>query len=142
MDIKQKLQTKFPEVKDAFFEKELGALFLRVELTIRDFDLVVKKSNEISAFLDENEPTEKEYFLDVYSAGTETLIELENLKDHIDAYVQVKLEKPIKDKDIFIGNLLEVNEQNIIVRWNAKGQFRKQEIELSNIKSVNLATKF
>lgn len=142
MDVKQTLQSKFPEVKDAFFETEVGALFLRIELSIRDFDEVVKVSEAINAFLDANEPTEKEYFLDIYSAGTETQLEVSELDKHIDAYMEVKLNKNIKDKDCFIGNLISVDENQIIIRWNAKGQFRKQEITKENIKSVNLATKF
>uniref|UniRef100_A0A2C9KVI6 Ribosome maturation factor RimP C-terminal domain-containing protein n=1 Tax=Biomphalaria glabrata TaxID=6526 RepID=A0A2C9KVI6_BIOGL len=116
MDIKQKLQSKFPEVNDAFFEKESSMLFLRVELTLRDFDAVVAKSQEISAYLDTDEPTEKEYFLDVYSAGTETKVDISELKDNLDKYVKVTLKNPIKSKEDFEGTLLEVKEDEVIIK--------------------------
>lgn len=142
MDVKQTLQKNFPEVKDAFFEKEAGALFLRIEVSLKTLDQVSELSRNISNFLDQNEPSEKEYFLDIYSSGAEHLIELDDLENYFEKTITVKLKKPIKDKPDFEGKLLSVDQEKIIIRWNAKGQFRKQEIEKSNIESVKLTATF
>lgn len=116
MDVKQTLQKNFPEVKDAFFEKEAGALFLRIEVSLKTLDQVSELSRNISNFLDQNEPSEKEYFLDIYSSGAEHLIELDDLENYFEKTITVKLKKPIKDKPDFEGKLLSVDQEKIIIR--------------------------
>lgn len=142
MDVKQTLQAKFPEVSDAFFEKEGSMLFLRVEVSLKTLDDVSKLSREISDFLDQNDPTEKEYYLDIYSSGAESTIAINDLKNYVDQYVSIDLNSKVKDKLNYEGTIIEADEQKILVKWNAKGQFRKQEIELTNIKTAKLAIKF
>lgn len=142
MDVKQTLQTKFPQVSDAFFEKEGTMLFLRVEVSLKTLDDVSKLSREISDFLDQNDPSEKEYYLDIYSSGAESIINTNELKNFIDKYVSIDLNSKVKDKLNYEGTIIEADEKKIIVKWNAKGQFRKQEIELTNIKTAKLAIKF
>lgn len=141
MDLKKKLQEKFSEIKDVFFEKEMGFKFLRVETTLRNLDDVTALSRKISDYLDIIDTTDEEYMLDVYSAGTDSTLDKTNLQEHIEMNVLVVLNKRIKDFDSFEGKLLSADEKQIMIRWNAKGQFRKQEIELDNIKSINLSAK-
>ena len=141
MNIKEILQNNFPVVNDAKFEKEAGADFLRVEVNLTKMDDVTEISRKISDFLDTVKELEDEYFLDIYSSGTDKALELNDLSQHIDSYVKVVLVKQIKDNQEFLGNLIADEEDKIIIKWNAKGQFRKQEILKENIKSVNLYAK-
>ena len=41
----------------------------------------------------------------------------------------------------FVGELIESNKEDIIIKWNAKGQFRKQEISISDIDEIKKYTK-
>lgn len=142
MELKKKLQEKFSEIKDVFFEKEMGLKFLRVETTLRSMDDVAALSRKISDYLDEIDSSTDEYYLDVYSAGTEKVLDKTNLEEYVEQYVLVTLEKRIKEYESFEGTLLSVDDKEIVVKWNAKGQFRKQAIELENIKEVKLSTKW
>lgn len=136
MDIKSKLKEKFSAVNDAFFEKEANMNFLRVEVKFKDLNEVVNISKEISDYLDQIDKSDNEYYLDVYSSGTDQEIKVEDLKNNISESVQVELNKAIKTHMEFIGELLEANDEEIIVKWNAKGQFRKQVIAIDNIKVI------
>lgn len=141
MDIKKKLQEQFIEIKDAFFEKEMGMKFLRVETTLRDLEEVTKLSRKISDYLDEIDKSDAEYYLDVYSAGTDSSLDKNDLQENLNKNVLVTLNKRIKDFDGFEGQLLSADDKIVIIRWNAMGQFRKQEIELDNIKEIKLSAK-
>lgn len=136
MNIKETLQKKFNKVNDAFFEKEGSLNFLRVEVNLRTLDEVTEISREISAYIDEIITDDQEFILDIYSAGTDQSIDLSNLGNYIDSNVLVKLKKQIKDKNEFEGKIIEVSDSSFVIRWNAKGQFRKTSIEISNIDSI------
>lgn len=137
MDINMILTSEFSEVNKAYFEKEANFEFLRVEVKLRDLNEVVEISKKISQFLDDKDVISKEYYLDVFSAGTDENIQIENMKDYIGENVKVVLNKNIKEFSEFIGELIEVNTDEILIKWNAKGQFRKQQISIDNIKNIN-----
>ncbi len=142
MDIKNNLIEKFGAViSKAFIEKEASNTFLRVELDEKNLDTIIKISKEISIYLDEIDYLEDDYFLDVYSSGTEKSIEIENAKDHIEDNVLVSVNEVIKGQKSFEGTLLEVDQDSLLIRWNAKGQFRKQKIEFKNIEELRLSSK-
>ncbi|NQZ66001.1 MAG: hypothetical protein HRT99_02140 [Mycoplasmatales bacterium] len=136
MNLQKTLSEKFYEVNKAFFEKESGINFIRVEVSLRDLKDLTAISSKISKFLDEIDPLEEEYYLDVYSPGTDEEIKITDLSNFIGEHVKVELKKSVKDKKIFIGNIVSFNEVNLIVRWNAKGQFRNQSIDIDNIEKV------
>ena len=142
MDIKTILLKKFENtVKDAFLEKRDGFNFINVELKLSRFDDVITMSKKISEYLDEIDYSEDEYFLDIYSSGTEQDIELKNVTEYLNQSVQIKLKKSIKGNEEFIGDLVEADDLKVKVLWNAKGQFRKQEINLEDIENIKLFTK-
>lgn len=136
MSIKEKLKEKFNVINDAFFEKEAGVTFLRVEVALKSLDDVTKVSREISDYLDEIDNTDNEYFLDVYSSGTDKKIEISEIKNFLNQNVFVALKARIKDKKEFEGTLVEIDEENITIKWNAKGQIRKQQVSLDNISEI------
>lgn len=138
MNIEQKLKDKFTKINKAFFEKESGNDFLRVEVEPKTLDEVTKLSREISDYLDEIDTNDNEYILDVYSSGTDKVIAIDELANFTEEHIQITLNEAVKDKETYEGKIVEINESNVIIRWNAKGQFRKQEIEKDNIKQINL----
>ena len=137
MTIEKKIEEKFEYVNKAYFEKEMGMNFLRVEVSFRDINEIIRVTNEVSNYLDEIDKTDSKYYLDIFSPGTDEEIKIDKLKDHIGEYVQVELNSPVKTMMEFIGEIISVEKDVITVKWNAKGQFRKQELNIDNIKKIN-----
>ena len=141
MNIEKQLKEKFTQINKAFLEEESGNDFLRIEVNLKSLDEITLLSREISSYLDEIDQELGEYFLDVYSSGTDTSIEIKDLEKHLEANVLVTLNELIKEYDSFEGTLIEVKDETITIKWNAKGQFRKQEINKNNIKNIKLYAK-
>lgn len=141
MQIEKKLQEKFTQINKAYFEDEKSAKFLRVEVALKSLDEIAMLSREISAYLDTIDQDLEEYYLDVFSSGTDQSLDLNDLEKHLDQNVFVELNEELKDYKSFEGTLIEVADEKITVKWNAKGQFRKQEILKNNIKDIKLYAK-
>ncbi len=132
-ELQKSINNKILSVK---MVKEDRMNFLRIEVLEPNLDKLTEISKEISNYLDSKEFSEKEYFLDIQSAGTEKPFILSEVKTRINKNVKVVLKRPLKDKVEFEGKLVEVEENKITISWNAKGQFRKQKIENENIKQI------
>lgn len=141
MQIEKKLQDKFTQINNAYFEEDRSTKFLRVEVNLKSLDEIAMLSREISAYLDTVDHDIEEYYLDVFSSGTDQSLDINDLDKHLEANVFVELNEDIKDYKSFEGTLIEVTEEKIVVKWNAKGQFRKQEIQKNNIKDIKLYAK-
>ncbi|CAM9118034.1 hypothetical protein MYMA111404_01935 [Mycoplasma marinum] len=138
----EKLQAKFGEkIIKASWEEEAGSKFLRIAVREPNLDKLTLISREISDYLDTIDNSDSEYFLDIASEGTEKNISFEDLGGMQNENISVILKRPIKDKIQFEGELLEKCEDNLTIRWNAKGQFRKQNIHIENIEKINLSAK-
>lgn len=133
-----KLQEKFPQIKKAFFEKEGANTFLRIEVNEPVLAKLTILSQEISQFLDnfEKEIEYTNYFLDVYSTGTEKILDKNNLKKYLENNVQVILKNKLNQKTDYIGILL--NDDPITIKWNNKGQFKKIVIPFEEISEIKL----
>lgn len=136
MDIENTLKENFKEVNKAYFEKEAGINYLRIEVNVRSLDKIAIISKSISDFLDVNDPSDANYYLDIFSPGTDEYFDAKDALNHIGENVQVTLKKNIKDKNEFIGEVLSADDNEVVVRWNAKGQFRKQPISIDNIEKI------
>lgn len=141
MNIEKDILEKFELVNRAFFEKEGNLNFLRIEVNLKDLDEITNYSRKINEYLDENDKSQDQYYLDIYSSGTEIEVDKKDLDKYIGSNIFVKLKENIKDKNSFEGELIEDSKEEILVRWNAKGQFRKQIINKENIERVNLSAK-
>lgn len=141
MNIADKIKDQFELVNKVYFEKEDNFNFLRVEVNLSNLEKVTALSREINKFVDENDNSEEEFYLDIFSSGTEKEIDKNNLQEQKGQNVLVKLNKHIKEKDSFEGELLEAENESITIRWNAKGQFRKQLINIEDIEKINLSSK-
>ena len=123
------------------FSKRDNLLFLDIEIDSPTLVEIEKKSKIISNILDEIDQTDKEYYLNIYSSGTEKNIDWENIHDYLEENIKIKLINPSLDSHDFEGTLIEVNESSIKMKINMKGCFRKLEFQNSNIKQFKQSIK-
>ena len=133
---------------DLEFVKEDGMWFLRVSIEkddgTMDFETAEVISNLVSAKLDELDPIEHEYVLDVCSPGIERPIRnkeefVSNLNNYITVYLK---EEDANEKDSYTGDLVEVNEETITMSYKDKTRSKKITIAFENIEKAHIAIKF
>ena len=120
--------------------KEFGYLILRVSIDKKDgIDVeTLALCNEYLAIeLDKIDSDMPEYMLEVCSPGAEKeLRTIDEIKKSIGKFIHVE----VLDM-VYEGNLEDVLEDSIIVRYNAKGRFKKVTILNKDIKFIRLAVK-
>ena len=121
-------------------EKNLVIIVDRVEPI--DMDAIVDLSHKLNTYLDEIDPIEEGYTLDISSLGAEKPLKIEKLKDYINSYINVHLVNPINGENIYEGNLDEVNDDSIILSFKEKTRTKVVDIKKSNISKIRLAIKF
>lgn len=136
MTLEEKIKNEFNEITKAYFDKEAGAKFLRIEVIHRDIDKITDLSRRLNTFIDENDKSDTQFYLDVFSPGTDQEFDVAQAQENVGKNIYVEVNKQINSIGYFIGELVEANDEEIIVKWNNKGQFRKQQIEKSNIKMI------
>ena len=133
---------------DLEFVKEDNVWFLRVSIEkddgSMDFETAEVISTLVSAKLDELDPIEHEYILDVCSPGAERPIRnkeefIANLNHYITVYLTNKDEN---NKDSYTGDLLEVNEDYVVLSYKEKTRVKKVEVKFENIEKAHVAIKF
>ena len=133
---------------DLEFVKEDGMWFLRVSIEkedgTMDFETAEVISNLVSSKLDELDPIEHEYVLDVCSPGAERPIRnkeefLANLNNYVSVYLK---EFDANNKDMYTGDLIEVNEENLVISYKDKTRVKKVSVDLKNIEKAHIAIKF
>lgn len=107
-----------------------------------DMNMIVDVTNELNAYLDEINPFEKPYTLDLSSLGAEKPLKVERLNAYVGKYVNVHLTNPIKGENIYEGDLKEVDDDKIIITYRQKTRSIDLEILKSNIYKIRLAIKF
>lgn len=109
-----------------------------------DFETAEVVSDLISHKLDELDPIDHYYILDVGSPGAERPLKtkqdyLKNINQYVSVYLK---EKDENNNDLYTGDLLEVNENNIVMSYKEKTRNKKVTIEFKNIEKAHLAIKF
>ena len=107
-----------------------------------DMDAIVELSHRLNEYLDEIDPIEGEYTLDISSLGAEKPLKVDELDKYIDRFVNVHLINPIDGENIYEGNLVTVSEQNITLSYRQKTRTKTVDITKSNISKIRLAIKF
>ena len=107
-----------------------------------DMNMIVDVTNELNAYLDELNPFEKPYTLDLSSLGAEKPLKVERLNAYVGKYVNVHLVNPIKGENIYEGDLKEVDDDKIIITYRQKTRSIDLEVLKSNIYKIRLAIKF
>ena len=107
-----------------------------------DMDAIVNLSNVLNSYLDELNPFEKAYTLDISSLGAEKPLKVEKLNDYVGRYVHVHLINPIKGENIYEGDLNNVSGEAITITYRNKTRSIPVEINNENISKIRLAIKF
>ena len=107
-----------------------------------DMEAIVDLTNVLNAYLDELNPFEKAYTLDVSSLGAEKPLKVEKLNAYVGKYVHVHLINPIKGENIYEGDLTSVNTDTIVITYRNKTRSISLEINKENISKIRLAIKF
>ena len=136
MDITKLIKNNFNLVIDAYIQNEFGNKFLRVCVDETDLNRLAKISLEINKYIDEVDGDEETYFLDIFSPGTDQEFEINKSKEYIGQNIRVILKLQIKSMKIFEGKLIFADDNDLTIKWNNKGQFRKQQIEFCNIEKI------
>ena len=107
-----------------------------------DMNAIVEVSNELNAFLDELNPFDKPYTLDVSSLGAEKPLNKDKLNDYVGRYIHVHLVNPINGENIYEGTLVGQDENQITLEFKVKTRTKTVDITKENISKIRLAIKF
>ena len=103
---------------------------------------IVEVSNTINQILDENDPIEEAYILDVSSLGIEKPLKVEKLKDYVGSYVHLHLTNPVDGINIIEGTIKEVTDNELTIIYKVKTREKSLTTPLNNIYQIRLAIKF
>lgn len=105
------------ELYDLEFVKEAGQYFLRVYIDSDDgvnINDCEKVSRALSKILDQEDPIEQDYILEVSSPGLERSLKTDkHFKKYIGASVRINLYKPVADHKIYEGKLIDFDKDNL-----------------------------
>lgn len=125
------------EIYHVEYVKENGEYYLRIYIekeggiTLNDCEAL---SRRVSDLMDEKDPIQEAYFLEVSSPGLNRRLFTEaHYKRFVGREVMVKLTKAIEGKKSIKGILKEVNEENIIVEVDTLISISKEKIKSANI---------
>ena len=107
-----------------------------------DMDAIVEVTHILNDLLDEIDPIEGEYTLDVSSLGAEKPLKIEKLHDYVNSYINVRLINPINGENIYEGDLVSVSEETITLSYRQKTRIKTVDIQKTNISKIRLAIKF
>lgn len=135
------------ELIDIEFVKEGRDWFLRLYIDTPeggiDIDQCAQVSERLSAVLDETDPIEQNYYLEVSSPGAERpLKKEEDFKKAIGKYIYVKTYEPIDGMKEFQGYLKSYNEQGLEIEIRIKTRKVTVYIEKEKIAKARLAIDF
>ena len=131
------------ELVDVEYVKESGEYYLRIYIdkpegiSLAEYETI---SRELSPILDEKDPIQENYFLEVSSPGLDRPLKKE--KDFIrykGREVELKLYKPLNGSKQFEGTLLELTPENII-KLEIDGS--TVEFDKKDVAIIRLAIKF
>lgn len=107
-----------------------------------DLDTCVKASEIISKILDDIDPIDEEYFLEVASSGERELSTYEDYVKALNKYILVEVTERVLDYDELVGDLVSANEEGIELKINLKGRIKIISIPFNIIEKAHLTFKF
>ncbi|WP_050614813.1 ribosome maturation factor RimP [Bacillus testis] len=144
--LKDILEQQQLELVDIEFVKEGKNWFLRVFIDKEagvDIEECGIVSEKLSEKLDEVDPIEQNYFLEVSSPGAERPLKKE--KDFLGAigkHVNVKTYEPIEGSKEFEGTLLSYNEKELTLSIKIKTRTKEISIPTEKVAKARLAVTF
>ena len=135
------------ELVDIEFLKEGRNWFLRVYIDTPeggiDIDQCAIVSERLSVVLDEKDPIEQNYYLEVSSPGAERPLKKDSdFEKAVGKFIYVKTYEPIKDMKEFQGYLKAYNEKDIELEVRIKTRKINITIEKEKIAKARLAIDF
>ena len=135
------------ELVDVEFVKEGRNYYLRVYVDTPeggiDIEQCVQVSERLSAVLDEEDPIEQNYYLEVSSPGAERpLKKEEDFKKAVGKYIYVKTYEPVKDMKELQGYLTAYTEQGLEMEIRIKTRKVNVLIEKEKVAQARLAIDF
>lgn len=128
---------------DLSHDKDGDAIHIMVD---RDapisLDEIVEVSSLIDPIMDELNPIDGPYTLDVSSLGSEKPIALERLGFYVGQYVNIHLSHPYKGENIIEGDLAAIDEKEATIVRMEKGKKKTLLIPRGDIDKARLAIKF
>ena len=121
-------------------EKILSIVVDRVEPI--DMEAIVEISRVLNEYIDEINPIEDSYTLDISSLGAEKPLNKDKLGEYINRYVHVHLVNPIQGENIYEGTLVGQDEEKITLEYKVKTRTKIVDITKANISKMRLAIKF
>lgn len=136
--LKEKIDFKINSIQ---FVKREGLTFLDIEIPESSLIQIEEKSKIILNLINEIDDSNINYYLNIYSAGTEKEIELKNINLFIDQYLLVKTHKHYLNKIEWEGYLIENNINDIVIKINNKGREQKLKIDKKDISFIKTTAK-
>ena len=134
------------ELVDVEFVKEGKNWFLRVYIDSTsgvDIEECGTVSEQLSEKLDELDPIEQPYFLEVSSPGVERpLKKPEDVKNAIGKNVNIKLYEPINGEKVYEGLLKDFDGETLFMEIRVKTQVKKVELPYTKVANARLAVVF
>lgn len=134
------------ELVDVEFVKEGKNWFLRVYIDSTsgvDIEECGTVSEQLSEKLDELDPIEQPYFLEVSSPGVERpLKKPEDVKNAIGKNVNIKLYEPINGEKVYEGLLKDFDGETLFMEIRVKTQVKKVELPYKKVANARLAVVF
>ncbi|MFC4404541.1 ribosome maturation factor RimP [Gracilibacillus xinjiangensis] len=134
------------ELVDVVYEKEGKNWFLRVYIDKEggiDIEECGIVSEKLSAKLDQEDPIEGAYFLEVSSPGVERPLKKEaDFIKYVGENVYVKLYEPINGEKEFSGKLLQFENNIAKISYKEKTKTLEVEIPYEKIAKAHLAVIF
>ncbi|AYU55078.1 transcription termination protein NusA-like protein [Staphylococcus piscifermentans] len=120
------------ELVEIEFTKEGKDRFLRISIDKEggvDLNDCTLASEKISEVMDEEDPIEQMYYLDVASPGAERPIKNDKaFRDAVDQPVFVSLYAPIEGSKEWLGVLQSVTDDHVVIKAQVKE--KKKEVEI------------
>ena len=99
---------------------------------------IVSVSEKVSSILDQLDPIQDPYTLDVSSLGAEKPIKLDKLHAYVGEYVHLHLSHPYQGANVLEGTLLEVGE-NVKLKVKVKTARKEIEFPFKDVDQARLA---
>lgn len=141
------VESKDCYLDDIVFEKENNEWYLRIFVDKNegglDMDTCVEVTDLVSAKLDEIDPINQEYYLEISSPGLERPLKTyEAVKNSEGEYVYIELKDPKNGMSELYGTIVSVDDGVLSMDYMVKNIHKKCTIEYDNIKFIRMAVKF
>ncbi len=134
------------QLVDIEFKKEGKDWFLRVFIDKEggvDIEECGQVSEQLSEKLDETDPIEFPYFLEVSSPGAERPLKSQSdFAKYVGEHIYMKLYEPMEGEKEFEGTLLSFENEEAEIEIKIKARKKKLKVPFNKIAKANLAVTF